>query len=234
MINMSMRRLLLSIASLLLITAGCRDGAPPLAPADSAQGTRLLQMASQTDLQFEAIGASVESSGRMGRASFKAGDPAAALLGPSVDKYLVSFWSVNGKDRTIQINYLSNGKSSPYLRFSTKEPAWAPAVGEIAKGDSILITVIVDPTIVGATFLPAGLKFKSPSTLQIWYGGVGGDLNGDGLVNADDATIERKLLGMSYRENIFKPWELIPYKKNTIEKWTWAEIYHFSEYAVSW
>jgi hypothetical protein len=229
-----MRRLLLPIASLLLVASGCSDGAPPLAPLTPAQGTRLLQLAPQSDLQFEAIGTSVQASGSAGRVSFKAGDPASALLAPRVDKYNVSFWSVNGQTRTVQINYVSNGKTSPYLRFTTAEPRWAPAVGEIQKGDSILITVIVDPSVVGAVFQPAGLQFNAPSTLQIWYAGVGGDLNGDGVVNADDALIEKQLLGMSYRENISKPWEPIPYVKNTTEEWIRSSVYHFSEYAVSW
>jgi hypothetical protein len=231
---MSSRRLLLSIASVLLVTSACSDGSMPLAPETAAQAPRILQFAPPADLQFEAIGTSVQSSGRTGRASFASGDGASALLGPSVDRYYVSFWSVQGQTRSVQINYVSNGTSSPYMRFTATDPDWAPGVGDIEQGDSILITMIVDPTVVGAVFLPAGLKFDDPSKLQIWYGGVSGDLNGDGRVDSADASIEKKLLGMSYRENWLNPWVAIPYTKSTTENWIRANVYHFSEYAVSW
>ncbi|MFN0097755.1 MAG: hypothetical protein ACKVS7_03695 [Gemmatimonadaceae bacterium] len=229
---MSLRRLLLPIASILLATTACSDGSTSV--ASEAEAPRILQFTPPADLQFEAAGASVQSSGRVGRTAYATGDGAAALLGPSVDKYYVSFWSKQGTTRSVQINYVSNGKTSPYLKFTASDPEWAPNVGEMEEGDSILITMIVDPTVVGAVFSPAGLEFDTPSTLQIWYGGVSGDLNGDRKVDSADTEIEKKLLGMSYRENWFTPWVKIPYTKNTTENWLKSNIYHFSEYAVSW
>lgn len=231
---MSSRRLLLSIASILLATSACSDGSPWFAAEPAAQAPRILQHTPPADLQFEVSGASVQSSGRVGRTAYATGDGGAALLGPSVDKYYVSFWSKQGTTRSVQINYLSNGKSSPYMKFTASDPEWAPNIGKMEEGDSILITMIVDPTVVGAVFSPAGLEFGTPSVLQIWYGGVSGDLNGDGKVDSADASIERKLLGMSYRENWFTPWVPIAYTKNTTENWIKSNVYHFSEYAVSW
>lgn len=233
---MSARRLSLPFAALLLAVTACGEGAPSLAPTTPARETRLLRLPSTADQRsFEVVGTSVVASGLLERPAFTGGDDASALfVGPSVDKYWVSFWAVQGKSRSVQINYLVNGKKSPYLKFTASDPEWAPGIGKLDEGDSVQVTMIVDPAVVGAVFAPAGLEFGTPSQFQIWYGGVGGDLNGDGKVDSEDAYIEQKLLGMSYREDIFKPWQPIPYTKNTTENWIRSNVYHFSEYAVSW
>lgn len=155
-------------------------------------------------------------------------------LGVAVDRYEARFWAVRGSSRTVQINYVSNGSTSPFLRFTAVDPKYVPGVGNLAMGDSVLITVRVDSTRVGAQFLPAGLEFGSASSLTFWYGGIGGDLNGDGAVNATDTDIELRLLGMWYRTSSTSLWEKIGSTVSTAEKSVTSPVWHFSEYAVSW
>jgi hypothetical protein len=51
---------------------------------------------------------------------------------------------------------------------------FAPEIGEIAMGDSVLITVSVDTSKIGVKFEPTGLQFGTASQLKIYYGGASG------------------------------------------------------------
>jgi hypothetical protein len=158
----------------------------------------------------------------------------APVLAPAVDRYTASFWAKRGQSRSLQINYVSDGGSSPFLRFVASDPTYVPGRGTLAVGDSVLITVTVDSLMVAAHFEPSGMQFGTPSTLTFWYGGVGGDLNGDGLVNATDANIETQLLGMWYQATPTSPWTPIASTRSLTEKWFSIPVVHFSGYAVSW
>jgi len=70
-----------------------------------------------------------------------------ALTPPlSLDQYAVSFWAVRGESRSVQINYSSSIDNDvhPFLLLTTTDPQFVPGVGELAMGDSVLITVTVD------------------------------------------------------------------------------------------
>src|SRR5947208_14661162 len=135
-----------------------------------------------------------------------------ALTPPlSLDQYQVSFWAVRGESRSVQINYSSNidNQAHPFLLLTTTDPQFVPGVGELAVGDSVLITVSVDTSKIGVTIEPSGLQFGAPAQLKIWYWGAGGDLNGDGVADSSDSAIEAKLLGLWYREDSSEPWSKI-------------------------
>ena len=161
----------------------------------------------------------------------------AALLTPplSLDQYSVSFWAVRGESRSIQINYASSIDSvtHPFLSLTTTDPQFVPGVGELAMGDSVLVTVSVDTDKIGVRFEPTGLLFGEPAQLKIWYNGASGDLNGDGVVDSTDAAIESQLLGLYYREHDSDPWTQLAATQSVDEKSFAYGLPHFSEYAVA-
>ena len=159
-----------------------------------------------------------------------------ALTPPlSLDQYQVSFWAVRGESRAVQINYSSSidNQTHPFLVLTTTDPQFVPGVGELAVGDSVLITVSVDTSKIGVTFEPSGLQFGAPAQLKIWYGGAGGDLNGDGVADSTDAAIEAKLLGLWYREDGSEPWTKLGASQSIDEKSFTYALPHFCEYEIA-
>src|SRR6266550_1574833 len=158
-----------------------------------------------------------------------------ALTPPlSLDQYVVSFWAVRGESRSVQINYSSSidNQTHPFLLLTTTDPQFVPGVGELAMGDSVLITVSVDTSKIGIRLEPTGLQFGDAAQLQIWYGGASGDMNGDGIVDSTDADIEATLLGLWYRESD-EPWTPVPASQSLEEKSFTYGLPHFCEYAVA-
>ena len=151
----------------------------------------------------------------------------------SLETYQTSFWAVRGESRSVRINYLDaeGGTEHPFLEFTTSDPKIVPNVGELAMGDSVLITVQVDTTKLGVKFEPTGLQFGDAAHLQVWYGGAGGDLNGDGAVDSVDTNIESQLLGVWYREGD-EPWSPIPAEQLLSDKSFNVALPHFSEYIL--
>lgn len=163
------------------------------------------------------------------------------LLSPplSLDTYSISFWAVRGEARSVRINYrdANNDVSNPFLSLTITDPVSVPGIGEIAVGDSVLITIGIDTTNLGVSLEPSGTQFGAPSQLKIWYGGAGGDLNGDAQVDSTDAYIESQLLSVWYREGE-SPWSPIPASHSLEEKSFTTELQHFSLYflgfALDW
>lgn len=153
----------------------------------------------------------------------------------SLDQYTVSFWAVRGESRSVQINYSStiDSETHPFLSLTTTDPRFVPGVGELAIGDSVLVTVVVDTSKIGVTFEPTGLQFGEQADLKIWYGGAGGDLNGDGVADSTDTVIEMKLLGLWYREDQSDPWTHLSANQSLDEKSFTYRLAHFSEYAIA-
>jgi len=161
---------------------------------------------------------------------------AMALTPPlSLDQYTVSFWAVRGESRSVRINYSSSidNESHPFIVLTTTDPLFVPGVGELAMGDSVLITVTVDTSKIGVSLEPSGLQFGEPAEFKLWYGGAGGDLNGDGVVDAADAEIEATLLGLWYREDSADPWSQVEASHSAEDKSFRYGLPHFCEYAVA-
>jgi hypothetical protein len=152
----------------------------------------------------------------------------------SLDQYSVSFWAVRGEARSVQINYrdVAGGTAHPFLLLTTTDPAIVPGRGELALGDSVLVTVSLDTIHLGVSLEPTGLQFGVPAQMQIWYGGAGGDLNGDGLADSTDAYVEKQLLGLWYREGSVDPWTPVPATQSLADKSFTSELPHFSEYEL--
>jgi len=161
---------------------------------------------------------------------------AMALTPPlSLEQYAVSFWAVRGESRSVQINYSSSIDNDvhPFLLLTTTDPQFVPGAGELAMGDSVLITVTVDTTKIGVSLEPTGLQFGAPAQLKVWYDGASGDLNGDGVVDSTDAALEAQVLGLWYREENSDPWTKLGASQSVDEKSFTYALPHFCEYDVA-
>jgi len=159
-----------------------------------------------------------------------------ALTPPlSLDQYTVSFWAVRGESRSVRINYSSaiDTVTHPFLELTTTDPLFVPGVGELAQGDSVLITVTVDTSKIGIRLEPTGLQFGTASELKIWYGGASGDLNGDGVADSTDAQIEQTMLGLWYREYSDESWTAVGATQSAEDKLFTYALPHFCEFAVA-
>jgi hypothetical protein len=220
---MLVRRSLLVLA-LALLTVRCADQPMAVNAVRAPATPQFLPWAGNVAPQFTAT-----SSHQRNRRAANMAPPL------SLDSYQVSFWAVRGESRFVQINYQStiDEDSYPFLRLTTIDPQFVPGVGELAVGDSVLITVTIDTTKIGVALEPSGLQFGDPSQLQIWYGGAGGDLNGDGVVDSIDAGVEQQLLGLWYREGDGDEWTHLSAAQDTTEKSFGYALPHFCEYAIA-
>jgi hypothetical protein len=226
---MSARRALIPLA-LVLLAAGCSDDRQPVAVQQPPAPTpHFLRWAEPLSLRFSTVGA-ISSPGAEGAVVSSLSD------GISLDRYTAAFWAVRGEERSVQINYLSaSGDTSfPFLQLTIADPVFVPGIGNLEPGDSVLVTVTIDPDDIKVSLEPTGLLFGDLAQLRISYGGASGDLNGDGAVDETDADIETQLLGLWYREGAESAWSRIPASQVVSDKSFISALLHFSEYAVSW
>lgn len=211
----------LMVAALALSVARCADQPTAVkAPA----GPQFLRWAGTPQFTARSTDGHPRRSGAM------------ALTPPlSLDQYVVSFWAVRGESRSVTINYSSSIDNGvhPFLTLTTTDPQWVPGVGDLAVGDSVLITVSVDTNKIGVSLEPSGLRFGEPASLTINYGGAGGDLNGDGVADSTDSQIETKLLGLWYREDQGEDWTKVGASQSVDEKSFTYALPHFCEYAIA-
>lgn len=153
----------------------------------------------------------------------------------NLEQRRVRFWAVRGAARSVQINYKGSRTEDPhpFLLLTTTDPQFVPGIGELAVGDSVLITVKVDTKKLKVTLEPTGLQFATPAQLTLWYGGAGTDLNNDGASNDEDATIETDDLGLFYREDHKHPWTQLAATQSLEQKSFTYGIAHFSDYAIA-
>jgi hypothetical protein len=229
--RMPVRSSLITLAlAVALFAAGCSDvvGSHPTPVGQQALtvAPHILRWPGTFPPQFSAVGAPA------GRGN----GGVVRITGLSLDQYSGSFWAVRGEQRRVQINYLSStgDTSSPFLQLTIADPVYAPGRGDLAPGDSVLVTVSIDPDLIKVSLEPTGLLFGDPAQLQISYGGADGDLNGDGVVDSTDSYIESQLLGLWYREGSDSAWTPIPAVQSLADKSFTSALPHFSEYAVSW
>lgn len=228
---MCVRRSLIALL-VALFGAACHTGdRAPLGPdGPLTQGPHFLRWAGDAAPQFSAIGAGTSAAGPVAPTG---GAIRASLL--SLDTYTATFWAVRGQERSAQINYQSGSAATqPFLWVSVSDPTYVPGVGEVAVGDSVLISITVDPESLKVTLEPTGAVFGTPTQLEMWYGGAGGDLNGDGVVDSTDAYVESLLLGIWYREGALDRWREIPAVQSVTDKSFTSALQHFCEFAVSW
>ena len=151
----------------------------------------------------------------------------------------VSFYAVKGRSTGADVWYrpaAGRADSAKYLEFRVGSNALdrRPDGSAIATGDSVLITLTVtDPTHFIVEFQPTGLKFSDADqpTLKISFAACGDDLNYDGRIDADDATMLGSL-AMWRQEAPFQPWFRISSSVRATEKEVNATLSGFTSYAM--
>jgi hypothetical protein len=126
----------------------------------------------------------------------------------------------------------------PFLRLDIP---WAalqtrPNGRRIGWRESVAITVSVNTSQILVNLEPSGLEFnpRNKATLTIWYGGADPDFNGDGVVDHEDARIERGRLKLWSQDEHGGPWHEMAATHSAAEKRFTVRLPHFSGYAVSW
>jgi len=211
---MFVRRSLI-VAALAVSVARCAD--QPTAPRSAAP--QLLDWADTTAV----------FSANLSQPSMPGGS--AAYMTPpaplNLEQKHVSFWAVRGASRSVQINYRGSRDSDPhpFLLLTTTDPQFVPGIGDLAVGDSVLITVKVDTRKLKVSLEPTGLRFGAPAALTLWYGAAAQDQ--DGAPVSDDS------LGMFYREDHKHPWIQLAATQSLEQKSFTYNIPHFSDYAIA-
>jgi hypothetical protein len=159
-----------------------------------------------------------------------AGDPLV------LDTYELSFWAVRGQEREVYIKYDAGGSWRTYIEFEVTRPIQRPDGSPIAVGDSVLITLSVDPTNLMVHLEPSGLQFDPsvPTELEFHYEGANHDFNEDGVVDGADDYIQANLLGTWYQDDTGSPWGIIGSDHDLEDEEFELFLEHFSGYAVSW
>jgi hypothetical protein len=198
--------------ALLLVGAACRDvAAPPMQPAvtvslPSPAGIHMLRQA-----------------------------PGA----PALETYQVSFWACDGETAAVTVNYLPAAGETvgqPFLRFSVPKNSMAmdPNGRRLRRGDSVLITLTIDPVTFSVDFQPSGVWFSngSPAQLTFWYQNADPDYNGDGVVDAADKQLAQQIAVWGRAGG--RRWTALPSAVDPNLPRVSTSVMHFSEYAVSW
>jgi len=153
---MFVRRSLIVLA-LTLAVVRCTD--QPTALQRSPHVPQFVRWAANVAPQFTAIS---PQSNQHGRPGFRT--PPLSL-----DTYSVSFWAVRGESRSVQINYSSaiDPLTHPFMQLTVTDPTFAPGQGDIAVGDSVLVTVNIDTTKIGLTLeRSCGSGTAAPSAIS--------------------------------------------------------------------
>jgi len=223
---MTLVRRSLALAALAISVASCADQSTAVQPATP----EFLEWA-DTTVQFSA-NVSYPTTSDPGTGPVYFGPPV------NLEKTHVTFWAVRGASRSVQINYKSrrNAEPRPFLLLTTTDPKFVPGLGELAVGDSVLITVNVNTRKLSVSLEPTGLQFGEPGQLTIWYGGGRRERDGHGRSSADDDddnTIDDADLGLFYREDQKHPWTYLSATQSIADRSFSYAIPHFSDYAVA-
>lgn len=170
--------------------------------------------------------------------------PAAHLLqqaptAPPLGTYQVSFWADWGKESRVRVNYqpaAGEKVGRPFLYFNIPKEGLVAVGGVLLqKGDSVFITMSIDPVSFAVDFGPSGLRFsaESPATLVMCYENMNPDLNGDGVVDAADQTLQEQI-SFWYQSVKADSWVKLPTMYDSENPCVATPLYHFSQYGVAW
>ena len=158
---------------------------------------------------------------------------------PPLETYQVSFWACDGEASGITVNYQPAAGElvgQPFLRVDIPKNALTqgPDGDRMRRGDSVLVTVTIDPVNFTVDFDPAGVFFSNgtPARLTIWYENADPDLNGDEVVDGVDQLLQQQLALWFHSGD--RRWVPMPSANDPTLPSVTTALYHFSEYAVSW
>lgn len=164
-----------------------------------------------------------------------------AATAPPLALYSASFWAVKGTSRTLEIDYAPippNQSGEDFFRLDVPSNAlFIGPDGELVQpGDSVLISVTIDPVLLLVRFEPSGLRFDpgEPARLRIDYAEADDDLNGDGRVDGQDEQLKDLRLALWRQAQAGAVWERIGSAHfKDLEEFE-AELLRFSNYALGW
>lgn len=157
------------------------------------------------------------------------------------DLAAVSFYARQGRRSEGRV-YLTDqpgvGRGHEYLRLTIPRDGLLarPDGTPIATGDSVLITIrLLDPSRILFQMEPGGLRFNpaSPAELRIRYEVADGDLNHDGLRDAQDDSVETHLgiWRQADPQSVFVRLESVVWRNNREVR---ASLPGFSRYAIAY
>lgn len=129
----------------------------------------------------------------------------------ALDTYQTSFWAYRSREASVEIHYRApDGTWQPFAWLNVPPGALyqRPGGALFRDGDSVLITVTLDPQSLDVDFQPSGLVFSTstPARFRLWYTGANPDLDASGQVDRADEDIRRTLLGVWVQELPGDPW----------------------------
>lgn len=228
----------LVLAGVVLLASACAE--PVASPPDSAS-SGLPQLAAYPPhvLSWRAQPQSLAFQLDDGDSTALPQAPAQAAPGViPLQSYQASFWVGNHRTTRLGIDYdgdLQPGRR-PFLRLTVPPGSldlW-PDGRRFGPWDWVQVTVRVDSTQLVVHFSPTGLRFvpACPVLLELWYGGAGGDYDGDGDVDQDDARIEPDL-HLWHQVEKDGPWAPLWSYHSVRGHYFMAPICGFSSYAIS-
>jgi hypothetical protein len=162
---------------------------------------------------------------------------------PALIAEVASVWVRPGVESVVELSYETlyaegngngNGKCL-LLRIPAGALVRDAAGRALGPGDSVLVQVrLVDPTRFVFAFEPAGARFDAahPPRLEVRYRWAAEDLNGDGVVDAQDARI-RERFGFWHQERPGGPWRRVTTDRTTASLEAHANLTGFSQYALA-
>jgi hypothetical protein len=124
---------------------------------------------------------------------------------PPLETTDTSFWAVKGEERELVLRFQGQGgpgTGSKFLQFSVSDNSLLarPDGSSFQTGDSVEISVSVDPGLYSVNFEPSGLRFNpsDPAELELDYG----ETEDDFLIREGEFDAWRQELSN-------QPWELI-------------------------
>lgn len=223
---MTLARRSLVLAALAISVASCADQSTAVQPAEP----EFLDWALTPEFSADGSAPTLSES-----------STGTIYLGPrdqvNLEQTRVLFWAVRGESRSVQINYKGrrDAEPRPFLLLTTTDPQFVPGIGELAVGDSVLITVKVNTRKVLVSLEPTGLQFGQPGQLTIWYSGAkrGHDNEDPGQYDGNDEIIDDTDLALFYREDQKHPWSQLSATQSIADQSFTYAIPHFSDYAVA-
>jgi len=154
---------------------------------------------------------------------------------PQLQAYAASFWAVKGTSRTLEIDYLGG---EDFFRLDVPGDALLrrPDGSTIQQGDSVLISVEIDPSLMLFRFEPSGLVFDGahPVRLRVDYSNADDDFDEDGDVDTDDDAIEGTWLSVWRQPASGTNWVRLASARDASLEDFEAELVQFSNYALAW
>lgn len=150
-----------------------------------------------------------------------------------------TFWAVRGEDRTLELFFqpaLPGEDPEKFLDLKIPGDASLILSSGVPVADSVPIRVVVDPQRLLVSLSPSGLQFgtENPAELRLEYEEADDDLNGDGVVDAEDDAIKDLELSFWRQEGQGDPWIKIgSIHVKDLERFE-ANLAGFSGYAVAW